>query len=205
MDKYSILKEAIYLYNPNVDSIINRYAINCKKPLTTESFLQLISKDSYNMREWGISTASVTRILKEIFPTRVTRSTGDRPDNFLLGIYEYKWCGKCKQVHPFENFRKNKALKYGLNTYCKKCHLSTTTSTQAGRQSEYRCAKLNRTPSWAQLDEIKEYYANCPNGMHVDHIIPLQGELVSGLHVIENLAYLSEHDNCAKSNKFTIT
>ncbi len=68
MDKYTILKEAIYIHNPNIDSIIDRYAKNCKNPITTEGFLRLISKDSYNMRELGISTASVTRLLKDIFP-----------------------------------------------------------------------------------------------------------------------------------------
>lgn len=204
MNKYSILKEAIYLHTPNIDSIFAKYSKNCKKELTVEKFLNLISRDSYTLREFGISTVTMSNLLKEIFPTRVTGSTGDKPDNFLLGLYEYKWCGRCKQVHPFENFRKNKRMKYGLNAYCKKCHLETTASTQSGRQSEYRCSKLSRTPTWADLDKIKEFYNNCPDGMHVDHIIPLQGKLVSGLHVHNNLAYLSEHDNCSKGNKFDI-
>lgn len=204
MDKYTLLKEAIYLYNPDIDNIFK--TITKYNPhITVESFLLVISKDTYNLeRDLPSSSRTITNILKKVFPTRVTGASGDRPDNFLLGIYEYKWCGRCKQVHPFENFRKNKALKYGLNAYCKVCHLETTSSTQNGRQSEYRCAKLNRTPSWADLDKIKEFYINCPEGTHVDHIIPLQGELVSGLHVLENLQYLSQHDNCAKHNKFDI-
>lgn len=204
MDKYLLLKEALYMYNPNVDSIFARFAKNTRKDISSETFLRLISKDSYNMKELGISIATITKLLKEVLPTRVTSTTGDKPDNFLLGLFEYKWCGKCKQVHPFENFRKNSALKYGLNTYCKECHLATTTSTQAGRQSEYRCSKLHRTPVWADLSLIKKFYEECPVGMHVDHVIPLQGEKVSGLHVLENLQYLSQHDNCAKHNKFDI-
>ena len=72
------------------------------------------------------------------------------------------------------------------------------------RTAKRRATKLQRTPSWAQLDTIKEIYTNCPIGFHVDHIIPLQGALVSGLHVENNLQYLSVYDNLSKGNTFEI-
>lgn len=65
-----------------------------------------------------------------------------------------------------------------------------------------RSAKLQRTPAWSDLKAIKEFYDLCPAGYHVDHIIPLQGRLASGLHVLENLQYLPASENCAKGNKF---
>ncbi len=57
------------------------------------------------------------------------------------------------------------------------------------------------TPKWADLKAMYEFYLNCPEGYHVDHIIPLNGKTVSGLHTIENLQYLSAIENLRKSNK----
>lgn len=62
-----------------------------------------------------------------------------------------------------------------------------------------------RTPAWADLEAIKAFYVNCPAGYHVDHIIPLQGRRVSGLHVQDNLQYLAAIDNLVKGNKFDIS
>ena len=58
-------------------------------------------------------------------------------------------------------------------------------------------------PLWADRSKIKEFYKNCPKGMVIDHIIPLQGKLVSGLHVHTNLQYLTQKENSVKLNKFS--
>ena len=57
------------------------------------------------------------------------------------------------------------------------------------------------TPAWADKKAIRYFYVNCPEGCHVDHILPLHGTLVSGLHTLENLQYLSIAENLKKSNK----
>ena len=65
-----------------------------------------------------------------------------------------------------------------------------------------RASELLRTPTWSEQELIRKFYMNVPKGYHVDHIIPLQGETVSGLHVRDNLQYLTASENCSKKNKF---
>ena len=79
------------------------------------------------------------------------------------------------------------------------------------RTSEYRYSYARkaglkrklRVPVWADHEKIDEMYRNRPDGYHVDHIIPLNGKLVSGLHVHNNLQYLPIQENRLKSNIFT--
>lgn len=62
-----------------------------------------------------------------------------------------------------------------------------------------------RIPAWSDLELIKQFYTHCPDGYEVDHIVPLLGEKVSGLHVLCNLQYLTVAQNRAKHNKFEVS
>ncbi len=71
----------------------------------------------------------------------------------------------------------------------------------------YQADKLNRTPAWADLVAIKQIYIECARisretGIkhHVDHIIPLRGKTVSGLHVPNNLQIITAEENIQKRN-----
>ncbi len=62
--------------------------------------------------------------------------------------------------------------------------------------------KLRAIPLWANIEKIKEIYRNRKKGYHVDHIIPLKGVNVCGLHVENNLQYLTAKENILKSNNY---
>lgn len=71
-----------------------------------------------------------------------------------------------------------------------------------------RAALLQRTPPYADLDKIKEFYIlaeklSKETGIRheVDHIFPLQGKLVSGLHIETNLQVITRSKNRSKKNK----
>lgn len=72
------------------------------------------------------------------------------------------------------------------------------------KEAKRRAAKLNATPKWLteeHWDQIKYMYESCPEGYHVDHVVPLQGENVSGLHTPWNLQHLPARDNIIKGNR----
>lgn len=77
--------------------------------------------------------------------------------------------------------------------------------------SRRRAAKLKRTPAWADLEKIEDFYSEARrltvetgNKWSVDHIIPLRGKFVSGLHTQDNLQVILLSENVRKSNKFEI-
>lgn len=74
-----------------------------------------------------------------------------------------------------------------------------------------RVVKLQRTPPWADQKQILSVYRRAKRitdatGVqhHVDHVIPLQGKLVSGLHVENNLQVIPWRDNILKRNHFEV-
>jgi len=74
-----------------------------------------------------------------------------------------------------------------------------------------RVIKLQRTPAWADDQAIRAIYLEAQRltnktGIphHVDHEIPLQGKMVSGLHVQNNLQILTGSENSRKRNRFEI-
>jgi len=64
-------------------------------------------------------------------------------------------------------------------------------------------ARRRACPPWAERAPLLAFYRACPPGFHVDHVIPLRGKLVCGLHCLDNLQYLPAQINLQKANRFS--
>lgn len=72
-----------------------------------------------------------------------------------------------------------------------------------------RCQKLNATPPWYEHEKVTKLYEESARltretgvQYNVDHIVPLQNKLVSGLHCLANLQIITKEENLKKHNKF---
>lgn len=166
----------------------------------------------------GVSNTAVRTLRKNYFPHK--EAIGRRLYIFIVQMYNLKYCSSCNQVKFLENFNDHIGTKDKKQTQCSECNLNYHKNNKntllykkknyylenkaefIARNAKRRAATLNRTPKWSDISSIEEFYKNCPEGYHVDHIIPLQGKNVSGLHVLKNLQYLPARDNLSKGNKF---
>jgi hypothetical protein len=107
-----------------------------------------------------------------------------------------------------KRYAENKeVIKGRVKQYCKE-----NRSKVAAIKAKYRAAKYQATPNWLtkkHLQEIEEFYTlaqelawlNEGEVLQVDHIVPLQGKDICGLHVPWNLQILTKADNIRKFNK----
>ena len=138
-----------------------------------------------------------------------------------------EWCSPVsfeKYTVAVANYRKNNLDKVkALNANYYENNTNKVKSKQANWQknnsdkvnalnAKRHSAKLKRTPPWLtddHLSQMQTFYTKAKQltvqtGIvhHVDHIVPLQGKTVSGLHVPWNLQVLTQSDNCSKSNRY---
>lgn len=168
------------------------------------------------------NTCTRCGIFTELAPANISKKTKER-------LYR-SWCVPCEKERKAKWVQDN--LEYVLEKTKKyqkenQDQVKQTKQNWARKNPEYAAQyskqwKLNNrkrvraeisarrkrlqqhTPIWATRQEIVAFYENCPEGFHVDHIIPLKGKLVSGLHTLANLQYLPAKENMSKGNKYEI-
>ena len=134
-----------------------------------------------------------------------------RPDPISLCN---KFCLSCEAEKAIDQFGVRKGSKDGYREYCYDCRKNLAKSDYLRHKDRYIWnARARQTglkqacPVWLtkeQRIQLTEIYNNCPKGYDVDHIIPLKGKTVCGLHVPWNLRYLPELLNGRKYNKLVV-
>ncbi len=152
----------------------------------------------------GFSNKSIITAITRFFIPRFGKLNGGGETwkfrlQHELGV---KTCGGCKRLLNYDEYHSDKDTTRGITDSCKKCRILENKISSSLRS--FKREHNNRIPGWADKEKIIDIYLKCPVDMQVDHIIPLQGGLVSGLHVENNLQYLSIKDNAIKSNKYII-
>ena len=133
------------------------------------------------------------------------------------GFYSHRdsWCKGCKKAYikAYQKSRKRKLYNYPLakakyrETHREELRAKSREYQKANKKAilarcrAYQCRKMMAMPHWVDKIDLELIYKCCPPGQHVDHIIPLRGKNVSGLHVPWNLQYLPASVNQRKSNK----
>jgi hypothetical protein len=77
------------------------------------------------------------------------------------------------------------------------------------RTAKRKASKIAATPVWSDLLAVEDFYSAAlafkmytGQEYHVDHIVPLQGKTVCGLHVPANLQILAANENLSKQHRY---
>lgn len=106
-----------------------------------------------------------------------------------------------------EYFRRHQQKFYQENIDYYVEYWQTNAAKYNSNSAKRRAALKQAIPRWADLDAIQMMYQECKllcdsTGIphEVDHIVPLQSDVVCGLHCVDNLQILSRFENRRKSN-----
>jgi 5-methylcytosine-specific restriction endonuclease McrA len=128
----------------------------------------------------------------------------------------HSYCKQCRAAYDKARYNPEKrnneyVQNLELERQARREYYSENKDAYYARKAKRRASLLNRTPKWlsaSDLQTMSAIYQRCAflnkqssEKYEVDHIVPLQGETVSGLHVPWNLQIIPMFENRSKGNK----
>jgi hypothetical protein len=175
----------------------NKVCIRCKQNKSINEFHYRCKKQGTKMPYCKECRASHAKVFYQENKSRINPTRYKYNKNYRLSNPE-----KTKAWQ--RNWRK---INYELSKELHRRYYVKNKKKRHANSRKYELAKINATPKWrtrAQINDISQIYETCPEGYHVDHIVPLRGKEVCGLHVSWNLRHLPANENLTKSNKLNL-
>jgi hypothetical protein len=196
-------KKTYYLNNKNnIKEYQSKYYLNNKKKFKEINRLYRLNNKEF-IKKYILKNKEIIKQSRKLYYLKNAEKLRQYTANYNLNNKD-----KIKR-YSIENAEKLKKyrIEYVLNNKDKVRKTKRLSRLKNPSLLIYHCAKrralqLNATPKFANTKKIREIYKNCPKGYVVDHIVPLQGKIVCGLHVEWNLQYLTPSENSSKSNRF---
>lgn len=191
--------------------------------------IAFLDYDNPTYKVLGETPSTLSAKLKRLFKDSISnKPTSMSVDTYFLLQYGYKFCSSCKQSININSFYADKHTATGLQSECIVCvksrnriayinnpeyNKNNAKNWRENNRAAYnalmakrRASKYNATPKWLtkeQLSDIKKFYKQAvEENKVVDHIVPLQGKNVCGLHVPWNLQLLTNSENASKGNRY---
>lgn len=156
-------------------------------------------------------TTLLKRIIKVDKP-----NTSMSYSKYLLQLAGFKKCNKCSLIKDKEEcfYTDNTRTDYKMYQCieCVTAYHEINKEQYTAIKKKHKNSILNNTPKWLtyeMLSEIDSIYTKArelskTTGIQhdVDHIVPLKGKNISGLHVPWNLQILQHTTNIKKGNKY---
>ena len=162
-----------------------------------------------NLEKKRASDREQKRVLRE--DPEYLKADREKKANMYAGDPEYRSKRKQYEAEKYANDPeyRERALSRVKSRYQEVKDTPEVRARQRKQNAKRRSALLKRLPSWADPDRIEEIYKTAEEiaretGIphHVDHVIPLQGKNVSGLHHQDNLLIVPGAENLSKGNRF---
>lgn len=115
-----------------------------------------------------------------------------------------EWHKNNKKYHNLLNTNNNRKFR-NSNPNHWRAYYEENKSEYVARSAKRRAKKKMATVTWADMEYIKFIYRVAKwLSLEVDHILPLQSDLVCGLHCEDNLQLLPMSENRAKGNRLKV-